>query len=373
MPIEKADLRDGFARTSLTLLWAWACTTFSGLERNILDIVVASAWGRADKKPGYVSMYTRADLVSLFTSTGISAKSGVYKALVKILERQVLVMAGEYIAINPHYPAALNPNQLAFMTSAKHQHRLTMGSLASTFVENPDPAESPKVGGNSTKVGGNSTFVESPSMKPGLNKKNRVNISSSSSYVKPEAPLDSPKPQADQDDDDEFQELESETTPEAEPEQPEKPVAQTHGIDQDMRIKLYSALCARALKLCPGKAAVELAGELSGIQWPDRGQVDYAVAQILAAMRDGAVSKIRTGLRGLVIHALQNPHAYPQIEIAAVLGAELAPKPKTGPSQEELRAMADAAHREKLEREQRMLEQAAARKKQNGEESKIVA
>ncbi len=260
MPIEKADLRDGFARTSLTLLWAWACTTFSGLERNILDIVVASAWGRADKKPGYVSMYTRADLVSLFTSTGISAKSGVYKALVKILERQVLVMAGEYIAINPHYPAALNPNQLAFVTSAKHQHRLTMGSLASTFVENPDPAESPKVGGNSTKVGGNSTFVESPSMKPGVNKKNRVNNLSSSSYVKPEAPLNSPKPQADQDDD-EFQELESETTPEAEPEQPEKPVAQTHGIDQDMRIKLYSALCPRAETL-PRKGGCRACGRV---------------------------------------------------------------------------------------------------------------
>jgi hypothetical protein len=121
--VAKADLDDGFARISVTLLWAWTAAGLSGIERAVLDIVVADTWGRPERNPGYLSNLTQADIVALLSDSGVTSARGARRAVSAVIDAQALLIGPrKKLALNPHFPATLEDGQKAFLVMAKNMH-----------------------------------------------------------------------------------------------------------------------------------------------------------------------------------------------------------------------------------------------------------
>lgn len=119
----KADLEDGFARVSVTLLWAWSAAGFSSLARTVLDLVVADTWGRQERKPGYVSRLSRADIVTLLCGSGLAPERTARHAVKALVDADALQLERGRLAINPHFPARLHERQREFFELARKLHQ----------------------------------------------------------------------------------------------------------------------------------------------------------------------------------------------------------------------------------------------------------
>ncbi|MEE9312743.1 MAG: hypothetical protein V3V10_10070, partial [Planctomycetota bacterium] len=84
----KADLGDGFARVSVTLLHAWALLKHSGCAKSCLLILVADTWGVSLKKPGYLSSLSRYQLFSRLKSA--FSRSTVNSAIESLLKDELI-------------------------------------------------------------------------------------------------------------------------------------------------------------------------------------------------------------------------------------------------------------------------------------------
>ncbi|HRJ79806.1 MAG TPA: hypothetical protein PLF37_15005, partial [Planctomycetota bacterium] len=119
----KADLEDGFARISVTLLWAWSAAGFSSLARTVLDLVVNDTWGRQERKPGYVSRLSRADMVAMLCGSGLAPERTTRHAIKSLLDAGALQIERGRLAINPHFPARLTEPQRQFFELARKLHQ----------------------------------------------------------------------------------------------------------------------------------------------------------------------------------------------------------------------------------------------------------
>lgn len=103
----KADLDDGFARISITLLYALPLFRLSGCEEAVIKLVMASAWGHATRSPGYTCDLSPVEMIDYLD--GVFSRPRIYHAIQKLREVTILDSDPDSLTINPAFVKALSP------------------------------------------------------------------------------------------------------------------------------------------------------------------------------------------------------------------------------------------------------------------------
>ncbi|MEE9312194.1 MAG: hypothetical protein V3V10_07240 [Planctomycetota bacterium] len=109
--MSKADLEDGFARISVTLLHAWALLKLSDCAKSCLMILVADTWAVGVRKPGYMSSLNRYALSKKLKLT--FGRTSVYESVEKLKKADVVIQDQDGLL-------GINPDVLS-----SHSHELT--------------------------------------------------------------------------------------------------------------------------------------------------------------------------------------------------------------------------------------------------------
>lgn len=116
----KADLDDGFARVSITLLYALPLFRLTGCEEAVIKLVMASAWGHATRSPGYTCDLTPVEMLEYLD--GIFSQTSIYRAIQSLRDYTILTDDRETLTINPSFIEALEPQLLVRLRVMLDRH-----------------------------------------------------------------------------------------------------------------------------------------------------------------------------------------------------------------------------------------------------------
>ena len=322
MPIEKADLDDGFARISRTLLFVWSCMGLSPTELEILVHMSAYAWARFTKEPGYQTGLWPAKIVEIFS--GVIGRTQIYAALAKLEAKHAIIGTSDGFEINPRVGEHLKPELRLIAERMKQTHDRFLATPIERKSGKPDeksgkpdeksgkPDRQKRRSANEEPVGTEDAVIE------------RLDINSSSSYVV------TPQAIAHKADDDERK------NGETNPKQLE--------IDLKTQSKLIFSLAQRVSKFSGQKPRDVLIKDLSAIYGFEKPRINAGLACVLMAVKNGVIRRVNE-LRALVVHAIENPGLYPAASAEDALRED--PKP-TGPGEQELEALVNEAHNARI-------------------------
>lgn len=278
----KADLQDGYLRTSITLEYAWPLFRLSGPQEAVMHLVRASAWGHATRSPGYTCDLRPKEMVAFLE--GIWGQAVIYRAIQQLREKTILTEDTSTLTINPRCIQSLPSELLA---------RLDV------MIENHNAAKRysrPQIKAfrhNSTGVEKNSTPVESHYKDRARGEKENKLLSSS--FLARET-LENAVPNGQQRDDDEqsLQQLQ----------------------------KLKPALLEHASRITR-RSQDELAAEIAAVTGRSPRDLALGMARILRGMRSGEIGSIGN-LRALLAHASGPNGQWAPLDVAALCSSLVA-------------------------------------------------
>lgn len=253
----KADINDGFMRVANTLAAAFPLFGMSASARDVLDLIMLSAWGQATRTPGYVCRRTAAEIVKILSNK--YSETHIYHAIRELRKLTILTPDKKTLEIDPYCIKNLSPQDLEtyeFILETHNENRVFSRPKIPVFR----PTEE-----NRSKTAKNRSRL----YKDAHAERERERLKSSSYPATKD--LENTVPKAD---DDDFK-------------------AQSQRLRQN--------LLTEAVKVSRRPQA-DLAAELDGVGGRTPGELRLGMARVLAGLRRGNLRAV-VNLRGLVASA----------------------------------------------------------------------